>query len=71
MKYIVSLKDGTFDLINNLLHISYDDLGYIHFHCNGLCTYAYDIKEIEYFKAVSTMEYCKLCDCDELNQINE
>lgn len=70
MKYIVSFKNGTFDLINNLLYISSDDLSFIYFHCNGLCTYAYDIKEIEYFKPVSTMEFCKLSECDQLQDIN-
>ena len=70
MKYIVVLKNGTFDLINNLLHISFDDLAYIHFHCNGCNTYAYDINNIERFEAISTMEYVKLIDCNDLNEIN-
>lgn len=70
MKYIVVLKNGTFDLINNLLHISFDDLGYIYFNCNCCNTYAYDINNIERFEAISTIAYIKFLDCDELNEIN-
>mgnify|MGYP007122051190 CR=1 FL=1 len=57
MYFVVNLKCGYVDFLDNVISIDMNDLHEITFKTNGVCWNSYNINDIVFFRQITENEY--------------